>query len=54
MPSDGSSDEEKLISSIPLGRIGNEKDISSAVFHLYKNKYITGQILRVDGGRSLN
>ena len=47
-------DEEKLISSIPLGRIGNEKDISSAVFHLYKNKYITGQILRVDGGRSLN
>ena len=54
LPSDGSSDEEKLISSIPLGRIGNEKDISSAVFHLYKNKYITGQILRVDGGRSLN
>ena len=54
LPSDGSSDEEKLISSIPLGRIGNEEDISSAVFHLYKNKYITGQILRVDGGRSLN
>ena len=54
LPSDGSSNEEKLISSIPLGRIGNEEDISSAVFHLYKNKYITGQILRVDGGRSLN
>ena len=32
----------------------NEEDISSAVFHLYKNEYITGQILRVDGGRSLN
>ena len=54
LPTDGSSNEEKLISTIPLGRIGNEEDISSAVFHLYKNKYITGQILRVDGGRSLN
>ena len=54
LPTDGSSNEEKLISTIPLGRIGNEKDISSAVFHLYKNEYITGQILRVDGGRSLN
>ena len=54
LPTDGSSNEEKLISTIPLGRIGNEEDISSAVFHLYKNKYITGQVLRVDGGRSLN
>ena len=54
LPTDGSSNEEKLISTIPLGRIGNEEDISSAVFHLYKNEYITGQILRVDGGRSLN
>ena len=54
LPTDGSSNEEKLISTIPLGRIGNEEDISSAVFHLYKNKYITGQIIRVDGGRSLN
>lgn len=54
LPSDGSSDEETLISNIPLGRIGKEEDISSAVFYLSQNKYITGQILRVDGGRSLN
>ena len=54
LPSDGSSDEETLVSNIPLGRIGKEEDISSAVFYLSQNKYITGQILRVDGGRSLN
>jgi pteridine reductase len=40
--------------NIPLGRIGSAEDISSAVFHLVENKYITGQIIRVDGGRSLN
>ena len=54
LPSDGSSNEETLIANIPLGRIGKEEDISSAVFYLSQNKYITGQILRVDGGRSLN
>ena len=54
LPSDGSSNEELLLSKIPLGRLGTEADIASAVFYLSKNKYITGQILRVDGGRSLN
>ena len=54
LPSDGSSNEELLLSKIPLGRLGTEADIASAVFYLSKNKYITGQVLRVDGGRSLN
>ena len=54
LPSDGSANEDLLLSKIPLGRLGTEADIASAVFYLSKNKYITGQILRVDGGRSLN
>ena len=54
LPSDGSSDEDLLLSKIPLGRLGTEEDIASAVFFLANNEYITGQILRVDGGRSLN
>ena len=54
LPSDGSSNEDLLLSKIPLGRLGTEKDIASAVFFLSSNEYITGQILRVDGGRSLN
>ena len=54
LPSDGSSNEELLLSQIPLGRLGTEQDIASAAFHLCQNTYITGQILRVDGGRSLS
>ena len=41
-----------LTSQIPLGRIGNPEDIGgSAVFlSSAEAKYITGQILYVDGG----
>ena len=45
--------KSKVISSIPLNRMGSEKDISEAVKFLAKSNYITGQILKVDGGRSL-
>ena len=54
LPSDGSSQEAELINEIPLGRIGSEKDISDAVLGLTKFTYMTGQILKIDGGRSLN
>ena len=54
LPSDGSSQEVDLINEIPLGRIGSEKDISDAVLGLTKFTYVTGQILKIDGGRSLN
>ncbi len=45
--------KSKVISSIPLNRMGTEKDISEAVKFLAKSNYITGQIIKVDGGRSL-
>ena len=45
--------KSKVISSIPLNRMGSEKDISEAVKFLAKSNYITGQIVKVDGGRSL-
>ena len=45
--------KSKVISSIPLNRMGSEKDISEAVKFLAKSSYITGQIIKVDGGRSL-
>ena len=53
-PEQNPDPDEQILMSIPLGRIGSAEDISSAVFHLVENKYITGQIIRVDGGRSLN
>ena len=45
--------KNKVISSIPLNRMGSEKDISETVKFLAKSNYITGQIIKVDGGRSL-
>ena len=54
LPSDGSSEEQELLNEIPLNRIGTERDISEAVLGLTKFSYVTGQILKIDGGRSLN
>ena len=45
--------KNKVIDSIPLKRIGSEKDIAEAVKFLAHSQYITGQIIKVDGGRSL-
>ena len=49
------TDEQKdiVIQSIPLKRMGSEKDIAEAVNFLAHSQYITGQIIKVDGGRSL-
>ena len=45
--------KSKVIDSIPLKRMGSEKDIADAVKFLAHSQYITGQIIKVDGGRSL-
>jgi len=45
--------KNKVIESIPLKRMGSEKDIAEAVKFLAQSQYITGQIIKVDGGRSL-
>ena len=44
---------KEVIKNIPLNRMGNEKDIANAVRFLVCAKYITGQTIRVDGGKSL-
>jgi len=45
--------KNKVIETIPLKRMGSEKDIANAVKFLANSKYITGQTIKVDGGRSL-
>ena len=41
-------DIEKIISEVPLERIGKPEDIANCVFALINNEYITGQIIKVD------
>ena len=50
------TDKEKMmmIDRIPLKRQGSPNDIAEAVLFLANAKYITGQVLNIDGGRSLN
>jgi 3-oxoacyl-[acyl-carrier protein] reductase len=46
-------DEElmQLIDEIPTGRLGRAEEVADLVYHLaYKNEYLTGQIIRLDGG----
>lgn len=45
---------QNLITKIPLRKKASPKDITSAVEYLLTNNFITGQILFIDGGTSLN
>jgi pteridine reductase len=47
--------KQRIISSIPLKCHGEPKDIAKAVAFLVQDaEYITGQVITVDGGRTLN
>lgn len=48
------NNKETILERIALGKHGNEENIYQAIKHLIDNDYITGQIIKVDGGRSLN
>lgn len=43
-------DEKELAKEVPLGRLGTPQEIADAVLFLAENKYITGQVLGVNGG----
>lgn len=54
-PENGSSsaNRERIIAETPLGRTGSPEDIAKAVLFLAKSGFVTGQIIAVDGGRSI-
>jgi pteridine reductase len=55
-PEDGQFDpaeRERVVATTPLGRTGTPEDIAQAVHFLACAPYVTGQILAVDGGRSI-
>ena len=47
-------DKENMLCKIPLQQRGQSQDIAKAILFLVNEApYVTGQILAVDGGRSL-
>jgi pteridine reductase len=46
--------KQRLLDSIPLGGLGSPEDIANTATFLISANYITGQIIYVDGGRSLH
>ena len=44
---------QKQLSLIPLKRIAEPEEIAYAIISLLENDYITGQVLCIDGGRSI-
>ena len=45
--------QKKLLEKIPLKRTGSPESIAQTVMFLLTNDYITGEIIKVDGGRLL-
>jgi NAD(P)-dependent dehydrogenase (short-subunit alcohol dehydrogenase family) len=51
-PVDTTTDELKAVeAATPVGRWGGEGEIASAVVFLLENGFITGETIRIDGGR---
>jgi pteridine reductase len=47
-------DKNLMLERIALHRQGSPQDIADTVLFLAKSNYITGQIINIDGGRTLN
>lgn len=47
-------DKQQVLSEIGLARLGSPEDIAEAILYMSKASYVTGQVLAVDGGRSIN
>ena len=45
------ADAERLRSTTPLQRLGAPEDVAQAVVYLLSAGYVTGEVVRVDGGR---
>ncbi|HEV2607892.1 MAG TPA: pteridine reductase [Xanthomonadaceae bacterium] len=50
-----SADQERLLEKTALKRVGDAQDVANAALFLIRDaRYTTGEILRVDGGRTLS
>lgn len=55
VPPEGTTDEEaiEVEKATPLGRWGGELEVARAVIALIETEFVTGETLRVDGGRHI-
>ena len=45
--------KKRMLAAVPAGRAGSPEEVAQAVKFLIENDYITGQVINIDGGRSL-
>lgn len=48
-----SQQQQSILEKIPLARLGSTTAITETIHYLLRCDYITGQIIRIDGGRSI-
>ncbi|WP_416308358.1 pteridine reductase [Neptunicella sp. SCSIO 80796] len=46
--------KQEILAQIPMTELGSAEDIAQAISYLIQAPYVTGQILSIDGGKSLN
>jgi pteridine reductase len=50
----GVAEQQEILEKIPMARMGQPEDVANLVrFLVEQGDYITGQIIAVDGGRSV-
>jgi pteridine reductase len=47
------ADKSAILAKTPLARLGSPDDIAGAVCYLLDASYVTGQVLNIDGGRTI-
>ena len=53
-PADMSPDEQETVSRVtPLGRWGGADEVAQAICYLIASDFVTGETIRVDGGRHI-
>ena len=44
---------QRMLEKVPMGRFGEQDEIADTVYFLSQSKYITGEVIRIDGGMML-
>ena len=48
------ADKQQILNQVPAQRLGTMQDIAHAIKFLIEASYVSGQIIAVDGGRSIS